>query len=95
MNRIINILKEKLTKKEKLIKKDNESLIPQKKYDGVTIISKIKIIEDDKAIYIKPTFTEDGLLIPFAYASFMFYMLIDNNTLKDIAKLIRDYDDGK
>ena len=52
----------------------------------------------------KPTVAPEGLLIPFTYVKTiqdnkpidtLYYMLIDKETLKETAKLIRECDDGK
>ena len=53
----------------------------------------------------KPTVVEDGLLVPIIYTHFdnsrkhaedlLYYMLIRKDVLKEVVKLIKEYDDDK
>lgn len=81
-----------------------EDIYNQKKCNGILVVDKLQSIDDQRVMIAKPTVVPEGLLIPFTYVKTihdnkpidtLYYMLIDKETLKETAKLIREYDDGK
>ena len=81
-----------------------EDINPQREFDGVTVVTGIQNIEEQRVLYAKPTVVEEGLLLPFTYiktiqnnnpVDMLCYMLIDKSTIKEAIDLIKDYDDGK
>lgn len=81
-----------------------EDIYNQKKCNGILVVDKLQSIDDQRIMIAKPTVAPEGLLIPFTYVKTiqdnkpidtLYYMLIDKETLKETAKLIRECDDGK
>lgn len=77
-----------------------------KEYKNVKVIDNFRTLNSKYGpVNAKPTVVEDGLLVPIIYTHFdnsrkhaedlLYYMLIRKDILKEVVKLIKEYDDDK
>lgn len=77
-----------------------------KEYRNIKVIDNFRTLNSKYGpVNAKPTVVEDGLLVPIIYTHFdnsrkhaedlLYYMLIRKDVLKEVVKLIKEYDDDK
>lgn len=76
----------------------------EKEFEGVKVIDTLQSIEEQRIVVGYPKVVQEGLLLPFTYVKTiqdnkpidtLYYLLINKSILKQVAQLIREYDDGK
>lgn len=81
-----------------------EIIKSQKQIDGIKVVDRLQSIEEQRVVAGSPKVVQEGLLLPFTYIEkihngkpidTLYYLLINKETLKEVAKLIKEYDDGK
>lgn len=97
-----------MDKLKKVLHKNSDSkreiIENEKEFEGIKVIDTLQSIEEQRVVVGYPKVVEEGLLLPFTYVKTihdnkpidtLYYLLINKSVLKQVAQLIREYDDGK